>query len=378
MYYDIFFWISRFRDIGLLGFCFVLFEFFLIQTGESLPFNKVGHCIDSKKEVLYFQEIKNDLMEVKLKSLKKLKPEILVTGSSRVNMYRSEMFEPYTFYNFSNLINNFSRSISLINSLDNSSLPKYLFVLVEPFHFRPNHSNYDTTAINLNKSDINNIKFNNISTISFMLKINKKLFKTPNWKNIGLKAILLNRGLRTLDGSAYWGKQSLNTKNRQIKKFNLSSGQVKRKMTKNIFKNYDTGLSEKVFNEYRHLVEACKRKGIVVIGITPPFSQAIQDVFDSDTIRYRLWNEFQDPSTTQKLNSMGGFYYNFSRFDDTDSYYYEMLDLIHPSEKIVTRMLLEMLKDEKFKKLFSKINVQLLEDRVNSTELPLLDIFSFK
>jgi|GEM_PF-6892038 len=72
MFNELFIWIQKFREAGLLGFCFLLFQGFLIQIGEADPFPKVEKCLDSNTNVLFLQETRKDAFEVKYKSFKKI------------------------------------------------------------------------------------------------------------------------------------------------------------------------------------------------------------------------------------------------------------------------------------------------------------------
>lgn len=367
------YWFKKFKDAGLIGFCFLLFESFLFQVGENDPFPKIEASMDAQEEVLFYQEINKDLLEIKFRSVQKTRPDVVTVGNSRVNMFRAKMFEPYSFYNLSNTVVNFSRTIGLINLFDSTYVPKYMFVIVEPLQFVEGFS-FGVTGINIHKKGDPQIRF--YKTINFLSKLGKRSKLKANWDNIGLKAIYKNRGLRTFDGSAYWGKQLSNTKERQIELIKKSEKKLKPIFKKEIFLNYDAPLCEDAFLEFEALNKAAQEKGVTIIGITPPYSAPIQKVLDSDSIKYQVWHDFQKASTSERLNSYGGFYFNFSRFEYSNSKYYEMMDMIHPSEKIIGRMLVKMLENEKFRKLLPLIDVQKINDQINSTDLPILDVFS--
>lgn len=116
------------------------------------------------------------------------------------------------------------------------------------------------------------------------------------------------------------------------------------------------------------------------IVIVEPFRFRIENmvVLNSDIKKYKLWHLINTQEIESKMRSISGFYFNMTNMKSYGAHNNEMLDLIHPGEKLIGRIVLKMLEDQHSKLLLPDIDTLYLKDKINSSELPINDVFSDK
>ena len=374
---DYYFWFQLFLKKGLIGLALFTVEAYYFDVGENGSQDRFIQSLESNQEVIVEQAVQSNLRELKLLALDYYNPEVVTIGNSRVNNFRKNMFKPYSFYNLSRITTKFNEIKLELSRLDSSSNLRVVFVIIEPFRFRM------TEQDKVKTDKYSDPRRTTKKTLEIVNKKNRYLFKNSNIfkpelypNNIGIKAVTKDRGFRSLDGSVKLGRQSHLELSKQKKRMQNYNARYPNLDKKEIFRHYNCDLNPNMIRSYIELVDFAKSKNITIVGFTPPYSQHVQDIMNADTTKYRLWHQFNSEAFQSKLKSISGYYYNFVDFGKINSNTYEMIDLIHPSEKICAKMLLSMLEDGALAKLFPKIDKNYLIERINSTELPLFNIFS--
>ncbi|MBT8231966.1 MAG: hypothetical protein HKO66_04410 [Saprospiraceae bacterium] len=364
-----------FKTLGLLGFIYVLLEFLLFVCHENAPEDVWLESISNKTELIYQPEIKRNLIGLKFESLKLIRPDIIVIGNSRVNNYRSQMFEPYSFYNLSLSFVSFDKTKQLMNILPEDSRPKVIFMLIEPLVFR---KGFDAL-----KSDIKNKLYvkqrTTLPVVNFGFQLDT--FKIKNLiaenKFIGLKAKRAKRGFRSSDGSNYIGFHYNKSHLFQEKRHKMQKQTIRQIPKRGIFKDFDQPLNENSYLEFSNLVEFLDSMNIKLVAFQLPFNQTVQDLFDSDKEKFKLWHEFQSDEHLQRMKDINhGRYYNFSRLADYGGKNTEMMDLIHPSEKIIGKTISTLCQDKSFREILPLINKQKIDSLLQTSSFPIKDVFT--
>lgn len=369
------FWFRYFLKHGLIAFSFLIFEVFLIDIGELDPKPIFLESLKTNEEIIIGQSIYDDMVDLKLEAVRKLDPEIISIGNSRVNSFRANMFTPYSFYNLSRTTNDFMIIKSYLELLKDLKNLKVVIVNLQVSRF----SNSNGQKF---KNKIPNFSYNDPYKLFkkklIYLKKNQLGLKSNFPDNFGINRRNVDRGIRALDGSVHGGKQHNISLDAQIARKIKLENRKRDFSNKPFFKHLDSKLNPEAIEAFKELVEYANSRNISVVAITPPYSKKIINMLEGDHEKFELWHTFQEEEFQLMFRDSFGYYFNYSRHSDLGSSPLEMMDHIHPSEKICARMLIRMMQDQKFNKLLPKIDTHELKKRIEMTELPLLDIFSNK
>ncbi|MBT8231967.1 MAG: hypothetical protein KJN84_05040 [Bacteroidia bacterium] len=373
MYFRLF---SFYQRLGLIGFCIMLIQNILLETNEFNFIETWEEAVKTDQSLVCQTGItRSNIRQCKEISVVLKKPSVLVIGNSRINGFRANMFDTLSFYNLSKFRIGFKPTLDYLKTLKEDELPKYLFLLIEPYQFSYGFENRKYADEQSQYPPETILK----SIIPFASALNdKKLSKilTQN-KYRGIKSKTKTRGYRTNDGSYHYGNSKNTSIERQIAHLDKLTSNSLKVYGKYLFENFNQSLDHNSFDVYSKLIDYTNEKNIIVIGITLPYCQQIQDELDSDKSKYKMWNEFHSDETNQRLKKINKYYYNFSRFGDFEGYNYEMIDQIHPSEKLVGRIIYTLLNENRdFQDLFPSFDKHYFKARIESSDKPLMDVFS--
>ena len=368
---------KRTRNLVLLFLVLIIFsplfiwgyvEYYLYKIGEVDQVDRILDAIENEEEQYTFNEWNSSSPYVKFHLLKKLKPEVVVFGSPRFNQFRREMFQPYSFYNAGMLAPKLNAAEGLLLSLPKEALPKVLFVLVDPYMFRDAPNNHP-------------VDYNAIVYPVTTKKVYKKLFafwkdnpgsiwwifdKDAGSKYLGLRAYRSKRGVRSIDGSvSYLDLHNRDYKTQVRDEINRGKTALRAIKAKGILKGYESPMLESAFNDWDKVCKAGDKVGTTVIGIGLPFSQAYIDIMEADTVKYKLWKEFQDPKNVARLNE-SGYFFNCTKFEYVGGNKYMMMDNVHCTEAISALSLAKALDHPGVKEVLPELNPEFLRSRVKA------------
>ncbi len=118
-----------------------------------------------------------------------------------------------------------------------------------------------------------------------------------------------------------------------------------------------------LIEDFKTFVELCKRNGIALVGVTMPYSAALVDAVEKSD-RHGIWRQFRGASFQKWLSEQGVIYFDFTRTTTFGGREQEFIDVLHPTEPAYVRILLAMLKDERFKVLLPRIDPARLEQKL--------------
>ena len=164
---------------------FLIFEFILYRIGEKNIFwlgdfeNIIINQIQGN--LLLGQGITNETLEYKIKGTLITKPDFLVLGTSRILGITKKYFDSYKFYNAglsASASKGLDGMIFLIKSIPINSLPKYVFIGLDPWLFNPNYVDNRRSKI-----------IDNIKSIPFIYNL-VKFIKYPFLKLRSYKSLI--------------------------------------------------------------------------------------------------------------------------------------------------------------------------------------------
>lgn len=118
-------------------------------------------------------------------------------------------------------------------------------------------------------------------------------------------------------------------------------------------------MSERELNDFRTFVAFCKRNGISLVGVTMPYSAEVVDAVEKSD-RHGIWRQFRGADFQRWLSDQGVIYFDYARTKTFGGSEEEFVDGLHPSERAYVRILLAMLKDERFNSLLPRLDPERL------------------
>lgn len=334
-----------------------------VRTGELMPVHVVAWLQMRGKPFIFLPNLSDHSFKLKQEAIRRLRPDILVLGSSRANQWRSAMFRPERFYNSANAIyvqRDFSR---MLEELDGYS-PRVIIFSIDYFAFTsaweevykhqsrdglgyPGSPEFKKISLGLMKEAIANPEV-------FIPFQTEAIHGTPA---LGLNAIKRGTGFR-LDGSYQYGHAILG-----FPQITVQSAASEIRRGKQWPTLPGTTLGNVQRHEFERFVNLARSKNIILIGVTMPFASQVVHAIE-ETNGYDIWKEFQSPQTKDWIRSQGVIYFDFTRLESFNGRPDEFVDPFHPSEPAYIRMLLTMLRDPQFRAIFPAMDSAQLEQRL--------------
>jgi len=341
--------------------------------------------MDHPGETLFLRKILQDNTNYKYKKLIKVKPDVVVLGSSRVMQFRQEMFGPETgdgvsFYNGGGLSDTPLDMQNVLDLLPTDYKPKIIFIGLDSFEFgkhRPPGGGLKARIENAESlSFIKNWKSYIYASRYLALDIigNPERFD-DFWEHkepvegktaIGILALKGN-GFRS-DGSFQYGayifSHRLNSKFVDaedppiIERIREGTGRFAA----------DSAFDEERAATLKKFLISAKEKNIFVAGFAPPYSSEAFGELISSPHQNKLFNKFRK-EVPAVFKEAGFPFFDFSdpsSFGINDQY---MFDGFHPTETTAAVMLRSMLSDPRMKNAplpDLKSMVKCLNSRLNS------------
>jgi len=308
----------------------------------------------------------NPTLEIKFKNTKLKNPEIISLGTSRVMQFRDYFFlDPDKFYNAGGGIRRLKDFNSFIETIKLDDL-KVMIIGLDQYFFNKNFDDLSQESYKYgNQFSYLNI-INNQKVIRDIINGKINIFRVLEGKHLGLTALMYHEGFRK-DGSYYYGRMINNFEEYYDKDFRGTFDRIK-------FGNrrfqYGDNVNPESLIELKFLLENCKKKNIYVIGILPPYANAVWKKMKSKGNNYQyIFNLFQELKPIFEL-------YSFDLFDFSDiatlgSNDDETIGGFHGSEVAYLRMLIKMTEDNAIMKSYINLNdlKTLLDNVFNSREI---------
>ena len=330
-------------------------EYLLYRFNENLDINQsVEKQIN--ENIIYGRLLLGQDAIYKIKMTKKLKPEIVAVGSSRVMQFRQEFFNnTLTFYNAGGVMPNIDRGIEFINDITKEYTPKIVIIGIDLWSLNGNFNEKDDIKRDLIESNLIQRRlflygslFNNL-TNGNIRKLGAGLFSTVNYqelldpfehrRTIGLLAAINGDGFRS-DGSYQYG--------------GIISGKVindkyfkdtHRRIVNGVSRfEYASEVDRKRLNKIIKLIELLKNKGIQVVVFAPPFAHEIYEAMNNSQNHKKFLQSFH-MSIKQVCKQENVNFYDFSDVTWYGSNDNETIDGFHGSETSYAKLALAMKND---------------------------------
>lgn len=322
----------------------------IILKGTGENFTEINSLIKKNdKYLIGYAYNENNYGYLKWATLSnKPKYKIVALGSSRVLQFRENMFN-VPFYNAGYTISKISDFRQFLMSIPKEKYPEYLIIGLDQWMFNHNWDN----GSNLRNKDYWKKSFSKTPKFNTYVSVYKNLItakygfdvidnKSPEIR-IGLNSIVNNKGFRN-DGSIYYGSQihklMNNDKSANDYKFNDTYNRIK---NGNRRFEYGKNLSTTSTKELNEFLSFCKQNNIEVIGVIPPFSDAVYEKMQNSK-NYDYLNNLSN-ELIPIFNKYEFEFYYYPAAKNCNSSDIQFIDGFHGGEVVYSNILIEMLKN---------------------------------
>lgn len=347
----------------------------LCNSGEFIIPDNIERLKSEYNELYYLGKFLNDNARYRKVTLDKYQFDIIMFGNSRVNQFRSEMFEPVSFYNFANQSTHPYNIIKYINSILEIQQPKYFLIQIDPQNFSLKSNVLKYNQLFLKDAFEPNLNINVLER--FVLKGGK--FNTENFKlnnYLGIAAKSTGKGIRSSDGSMNLPvveyKRSIRQQKNNAK---LIASQIPKIVNrKEVLQCFKAELDSVSIDIFFKIDSVCNAKGSKVIFFTPSYISSLQNYFNSNHEKYPLWSSLEN-DVELLFEEKGMTYLNLNTTDNIvdDGM---MRDALHLSERGAALNLQVMKREIRALGELLKHNKS-LDQKINDNQsFPLMNIFS--
>ncbi len=332
-------------------FIFPLFVYWMAD--EFISVQSVLSSQSKNKEVLFGLAYNDVGKTYKEALIAERDPAIIALGASRVLGFRESFFNPTTsFTNGGRIVGNISISgvdelSEFIKQLPASSHLRVIILSLDPWMYTRDQAHsivHEPVSTSERIVALFAGRWRTVFEDYFSGKFSLSEIASSKKKshNIGLTALLDQNGMLE-DGSYFYGKEIKNPRYKEdskgliaMKLEGISHARTSPEL------EYGTRISEDNMTSLRNFLELCKKKGIYIIGFTPPFPHSVYQALMSANDPHsqtatRLSQELRD--------MMHSFDYAFFDFADAGSVGIqdtEFADVAHTTDKGTLRMLIDM------------------------------------
>lgn len=330
-------------------------EYLLYRFNENLDINQSVEK-QVNENTIYGRLLLGQDAIYKMQMTKKIKPEIVVVGSSRVMQLRREFFNnDLTFYNAGGSMPNVYRGIEFINEITQVYTPKVVILGVDLWSLNGNFDDKDDIKREVIDSSFVHRRlflygslYNNLTNGSIK-KLGVSLLNPLNYqenldplehrRTIGLLASIHGDGFRP-DGSYQYGsvisKKIITDKNFEDTHKLIANGAYRFE--------YASKVDPARLKNLIQLIELLKSKNIEVVVFAPPFAHEIYETMDNSLNHKEFFRDFRT-SIKQVCEQENVNFYDFSDVSWYGSNDNETIDGFHGSETSYARLVLAMKND---------------------------------
>jgi len=307
---------------------------------------------------IYGTALNQNTFSYKLELIKKVKPDIVALGSSRVMAFRKESFNT-SFITAGGAMNYLNEGYKFLENMYQFHKPKYIILgldfwwfnndFYQPKYF-PYHEN-DGTSISTTKiyKTLSYLLSGKVSLSSFtnILNSNKIKNQYTNYDNLGFSAISTSDGFRN-DGSHFYSKLVFGLEKSSDEKF---SNTFKRISDGNSRFQYGDKLSKNRVDILYKILKIIKKNNTKLIIFIPPVANATYKKMKD--YPYGFVSKFRE--LVKSLNSENYDYHNLSILTQNDC---ECVDGFHGGDVVYSRILKDIYdKNSSISKYIDIVNI---------------------
>ena len=285
-------------------------------------------------------------------------PEVVSIGSSRGHQMRSAMFKPYRFYNASLTAWTIKQEIEMVDRITTVSKPRVIIIGLDYSML------IDQLAATLNAERTmqfeNGVRYRHRSLLAALKTIasqpvllsmlwNRKTDTIPHF--IGLHAFQTATGFR-FDGSRLMPRtvyqMAPSYLARNIGQIDAVPGAP----------HVDPGQ----LSELERLAKLAKDRDVLLVAIQYPIYKASVDYLDKEPsyqVYSGVWRDFQTDEMLSRLRNLGIVFFDLTRTEMTSDDRY-FTDAAHPTETGISVAMSDLLRDERFRRIFPAIEPERL------------------
>lgn len=313
---------------------------FAYYVGEIMPVSVAAALRTSQPDFIYGLRFGRDMFTYNSHIINQERPNILVTGSSRSWLFRSEFFNKpeASFYNASDAGWTLRQVDALLHSLQPDSYPDVLLLGIDKPWFNPDFIPLNATS----GTDTQNALTITRALLGFVAANPGELAALLARREpvrgefaLGVSAITTGVGVRA-DGSLQYGEILLGTapidamRAEHLGSLNHSSNM------------YVAGneISADTLNQLAALLQFAHERDIQVIGFAPPFAPDIYARMRANGKHQYMWA--LDPVLGDVFEQYGYRYFDFTNPASVRAVDLDFWDGWHASERVSARMLAQM------------------------------------
>lgn len=347
--------------IGLLNYVF------LKNSGELLP---PGDIVKKQFETdgIYGSALHNNHYIYKYALFQKIKPEIIIVGSSRVLTFREQFFESP----FLNMGRTVGFALELERFVDDMLLneykPKFFLLGIDFWWANPNMRNaLNFDHLNIQGGELSSAALlaptkwlikNKFSFYFFYKTVTKSILDDEKSNKFGLSALVKGDGYAK-DGSYYYTSTVFGKKNTAdykfmdtIRRINLGTSQFR----------YSQYIDDKTFLVLKRVVEKIKSANIQLITFLMPLPPVVYDHMLLHVDNYLYIEKFR-----RKLYELGTLHFDYHNPETVRTNDCEYIDGFHGGE-IVSARVLKKIASSKNILLNQYVNINYLEEFIAKNE----------
>ena len=280
----------------------------------------------------------------KLRSSLARKPELMIIGSSRALTLRGSLFKQGTsFYNAGYSVRNPDDALSFVKHLAAVHKPKLLLFSMDQwcFNARSMYAHMDGWQREYDGEFAQPTPLLPTGTHMWDLVAALPQCLPSQWQrrdSVGIRALAEQSGFRNLDGSRR-GTPSIYWKNPSLADYQFHDGLSQIEHGTGRFVTGST-VDPAVLERLKALAQHCQQNQVQLIAFFPPFASSIhQGLLESTGHGYYSQVGAKAKDTLSTSNAL---FLDFSDVKSLGATDEEMIDSIHPGEKLYARMLQQM------------------------------------
>jgi hypothetical protein len=327
------------------------------QVGELMPADVAAQRQAKDPSLVWYSYRSSSFGRFKLARVAIERPDILIVGQSRPQMFRSRMFLPYTEYNLGSVSYTMHSFLDLFHHLPPGYQPKVVIMACDFFLFNP-----VCTKANVDKGMLQDFdpptltdRFNVLRDILVQLPSHPGLLlsglvNSHSYPTLGLSAREGKMGFR-FDGSTKWISDEIHGNPETM---------VYPDWWDSTCQGPSMGAQEKA--DFEQLVAELHAKGTTLICVQLPLYKSITEPMDNEKKdKFGELQDFRDHIRDGYFAKLGVPIYDYLELPGYYDDYHWFLDELHPTEDLTWVVLKKMAADPEFQKALPKLDPATVE-----------------
>ena len=335
---------------------FLLLEWLGWVTGETISPERAAEMQTQNPRIVWYGARTSNFARFKLVRVAHDRPDILIMGQSRPQMFRSAMFAPYREYNLGSLSYTMASFTDLLHHLPAGYNPKVIIMACDFYMFDPlcTKANLDAHMLQ-DFSPTTDEHLTNLRDLLVALPAHPGLLVTgmfPRaYPTLGLPAHLLGMGFR-FDGSTHWfGHAGDNPHlDQEVPWGNVAMIQ-------------GDALGATELAQFENFVREAHQRGIAVVLLQMPMYHAFVHKMEvEEPEKYGILRDFREHIRDGDFDRLGVTVIDLLTMPGSDDYHY-FIDTVHAKEGMTLQVMDAMASDPKFLALLPKLDVAALHEK---------------